>query len=324
MRRNIFDYQARLGVPALARGIPSAPLRPVGPPRLPSIPAPPYDPPVTARVPVEPPAETGLQKDLEVTRVVKVPFGALVVAGGVTPEVSIATTSRRWNAVDVYFEAPAGIETTVAKFRVKIYAIGQMGRVLVATGWWDPLAQNVTAASSAKLKPWIAGARGVAERWEVTLQSVNIAPVFINTVPPPQVAVTLVASDLTTPVPDWVGVAQSDGGGGLPSPVALPVPNTNNASQGSFETEIVGLWAHNTNAALRWIHCVDASDVAAAAGVGGIFIQTVQPGQQINIGPEFFRGYRFGVNGLVVGPSTTFPTFTSAPSGEVRYKVWYR
>lgn len=235
------------------------------PPVLPGMPAPPYSPPVPEfQVHADPPV-LGMAEAYE----------AQTLQGSFTTgnvEQLIYTTKNRWRACDVYFAAPGGISGGTAGLIVTfmIFGVTQSGsRSLIATGRVGNNSDTgqASAVPTVTEPTWVASARGISERFQVTL-------IYHSTTaqaPTPTITgnynVTIIATDEAINTPEWVGrtpVADSPG---------TPIDLTPNVLTGTPpRIEVVGVQAVNKSAAARYLQLFDTASGALAGGATPNFV----------------------------------------------------
>jgi len=179
------------------------------PPILPRGPASAYSPPSSgssASSPGSPPS-VAIDRDLESFAISR-KFDSFS-----TSEQLFYSTARRWRACDVYLDAGGTLSPAVVA-TVRVYAVFVGGiRSLISTGRYGHDATGIVASR------WVAAARSVAARFEVTLE--------INWTGGPgsfsgDLSVAVCASDQAVEAPPWVGVIVL-GGTGRALPALLPV-----------------------------------------------------------------------------------------------------
>jgi hypothetical protein len=223
-------------------------------------------------------------------------------------ETLVFSTQRRWRAIDVYVQIPTtfvGIQLSAV--RVKVWAITEAGRFLVASGF------ATSPANGTALTAHIASARTLASRFDVTVSVLGAAAGSANLV------LSYVASDQATTSPPNVGVI----------PVWRLMRRTPERVFNPFtdvvqvQPELVKALVSNLHAAntLYW-QVLDAVDVAAAAGSIPRFAVTLRAGETIALPPEMLAGFRTWTTGLVIGGSSTPDTFTA--SNDVQWMAWMR
>lgn len=117
--------------------------------------------------------------------------------------VSAYSTLKSWRAVDVYVSIQDPYPLTAGLVQVYIYGVSAGGRVLVGSGrlgnGYEP-----AAAGQGGQNIWTAAVRGVvAERFDVELTCSGLPGGSVAVTP---LQVTVVASNLDTTAPEWVGV----------------------------------------------------------------------------------------------------------------------
>lgn len=121
-------------------------------------------------------------------------------AAGVGQELLIGSTSRPWRAVDVFVdpsELGAGSSSQGETiYRVRVYAVSDVTRALVATGFF---------VGGTRGNLWVASARVVAPRFEVTIQPGQVAVDFPGADQALPFAASIVARDEADDAPPWVG-----------------------------------------------------------------------------------------------------------------------
>lgn len=240
---------------------------------------------------------------------------ALLSWSVVNSEVSIYSTSQPRRACDVFLSPPPGAPIGDERyFRVRVYAISrQSGRTLVASGYYS----NADARDPVNPRRWVAAARcATAEIFEVTATAIGQAGAT-----PTNPTVTVVASDCDSPAPDAVGVALMLPGGVLGAATVMPRAGAPPAtSDPGFQTQIYAASIVNTTAAVLYWQAIDAVSVGGAAGAVPMICVPVPANGAVQLGPDVFRGLRFGANGLVVGGSSTAGTYTGAAG--LLQQVW--
>lgn len=234
------------------------------------------------------------------------------IVGGPGEEFPFYTTTRAWKACDVYVTPPAALPTD-RFIRIRVYAVIEgVGRALVASGYY------ARHARSAQEQVWICAARARCARFEITYSCIGFPAAAV----PLAMPMTVIASDDASPPPPTVGVCAIDD---VHRTIALIVPPAGGAvTMGDFATEIVKAVVTNTTAGALFFQAVDAVSVGAAAGLVPYFSITIPANSTVILGPEQFSGYRFGLDGLVMGGSTTVLTFTAAAVGAVVWNAWIR
>jgi hypothetical protein len=227
---------------------------------------------------------------------------------GLPGELSVYKTQAAWRACDVYaaLVPPSGGFTSGCLLSVFVYAVSRGSRTLVATG-----RQFVEGTIDAVPMRWVAAARSIAERFEVTVMCTQneAAVAFVG-----QIALSVVATDEAVEPPPWVGLdtAQHVYLFGSNTPSRMSPLNVN--SQAPAHVEIVRFAAVNHVAADRYLMLFDTLTGANPAN-GARPIMVWGLGATLGAGIAEELGYRaqLGVPQLLM--SSTYNTLTIATDG---------
>lgn len=278
--------------------------------RLPSIPAPAYDPPPPKGLDPTPQTSAAARREIKNFSLVDPPSGL--------SEILLFTFDSPWRGCDVYLYPPATIFQAFQGFaRVKIYAVSDVGRALVASGMYAPA---ITPPGGIGLTPsgaiWIAGVRGIAQRFEVTcaLSGAIITPGTVGNT----LQAVGIASDEATTIPREVGESRLAAAGLI---TGACLPGNGAGSDDKLAMLVTKIVAGNTAPAFRYLQLHAAATVAGASVLTLRDVIAIPPGQTVVVDQPMGR---YTQSGLVAIVSTTPQILTAAAAGDVVYEVWGR
>lgn len=199
----------------------------------------------------------------------------------------VCATSRSWRGIDCYLTPPASVMTAGDAIHVRVYAIAQGLRALVATGFYA--ASVINAGNVFDARPVrVCAARAIAERFEVEVMFVGSGAVGTST----DASVIAIAHNEAIDVPRalgaWGPLASLD-----------PVPSPYNYDG----IRLLGVRSVNNGAATGYALVIDKRG-PIAAGDAAKFSFPVPPGQTIDAYP-LEADHAFFARGFELVNSTT-------------------
>ncbi len=266
------------------------------PPRLPSLGgAQPYDPPPAVQIDPPPMQALNVGSDGEAATTMVTPVGSQPVL--------VYTTARRWRACDVYVSCSNAIFQAGRIISILVYAIGDQGRTLVASGRIGNFNPDILTPKT-MVPTWVVAARAQASRFEVQLQSNFNMPVGGE-----QFAVTAIASDEADSPPAGIGMIPI-----LDQASAGPIRVSGPLNVGAPSQELVKIIAANgAAAAARYVHVFDAPPTGAMPTT-----PVLSYGMPAGGGISVEVDYRRFVRGVAIAASSTPVAYTAAADCALR------